>query len=186
VTVVGAVLAAGASTRLGHRKQLILVDGEPLVRRTARIARASRCSEIAVVLGAFADEIAPALDGLDVALLDNPRWPEGMGSSVRVASAWALERCADLLLMVCDQPRLTTAHLDALIAIGGLVGSAYADTIGVPALFPVSNLAALAMVRGDRGAHALLANARSIAWPGGAIDLDLVSDLVQESDDGDR
>ena len=176
--IFAAVLAAGASVRLGRPKQLVAIDGEPLVRRAARLALASRCTEVAVVLGAHAEEIAPALDGLGVNVLDNPLWPEGMGSSVRAAVDWALGECAQaLLLVVCDHPRLTTAHLDALIAHGGRVGSLYGGVVGVPALFPQVDFAALTMLRGDRGARTLLGDARSIAWPDGVFDIDTEADL---------
>ncbi len=181
--IVAAVLAAGASMRLGRPKQLIALDGEPLVRRAARLARASSCTEVAVVLGAHADAIAPTLDGLGVEVLENPLWPEGMGSSVRAAVGWALAECAQaLLLVVCDQPRLTTAHLDALIAHRGRVGSSYLGVVGVPALFPAVDFPALAMVRGDRGARTLLAGAASIDWPDGAIDVDTDDDLAKLTD----
>ena len=45
------VLAAGASTRLGRAKQLVEIDGEPLLRRVARFALATRPRDCVVVLG---------------------------------------------------------------------------------------------------------------------------------------
>ena len=59
---VGAViLAAGPSTRLGYSKQLIIHEGEPLVRRAAIAAVEAGASPVVVVLGADAEEIMPAL-----------------------------------------------------------------------------------------------------------------------------
>jgi len=170
-----AILAAGASTRLGRRKQLVELDGEPLVRRAARLACASSCARVAVVLGAFIDDIRPALDGLPVDILGNADWREGMASSIRVAVRWATG-ASGLVLALCDQPALTTAHLDALIAAGGLVGSAYASTVGVPAHFPADTFAQLALLTGDRGARDLLATARSIPFPDGDRDVDTEAD----------
>jgi CTP:molybdopterin cytidylyltransferase MocA len=174
VTVDGVILAAGASTRLGQPKQLLLLDGEPMLRVIAREALASRCERVAVVLGAHADEIRGALAGLSVEILDNPGWAEGMSSSVRVGVAW----CAAprLLLMVGDQPRLTRAHLDALIAVEGTVGSAYGGTVGVPAIFDRAMFPALAALRGDQGARRLLAGAASVAWADGELDIDTITD----------
>ncbi len=182
MTVVGAILAAGSSSRLGRPKQLVPVAGEPLLRRTARLALASPCSAIAAIVGAHAAEVRRALAELPVTILDNPAWPEGVASSIRAAAAWAEAQDADaLLLMVCDQPRLTTEHLAALLAEqvrgGTIVGSGYSGTVGVPAVFPRSTFAALAALHGDRGARALLGDAASIAWDDGAIDVDAEADV---------
>ena len=173
-----AILAAGASTRMAPRKkQLVELDGEPLVRRAARLALASRASSVAVVLGAFADEIAPALAGLPVTRLDNADWAEGMASSVRAAATWAATTAASaLLLCVCDQPAVTTAHLDALIAAHAAdpartIGSAYAGAVGVPAIIPRARWPELLALRGDRGARALLGE-HVLPLAGGEHDVD--------------
>ena len=178
MTVAIAILAAGASTRMAPRKkQLLELEGEPLVRRAARIALASRASRVAVVLGAYADDIAPALAGLALTRLDNAAWAEGMAGSVRTAATWAATTDATaLLLCVCDQPAVTTAHLDALIAAhtaapARTIGSAYAGTIGVPALIPRSRWPELLALRGDRGARALLGD-DALPLAGGERDVD--------------
>lgn len=183
MSVAGVILAAGASVRLGRSKQLVLVDGEPLLRRTARLACATTCARIAVVVGARADELLPTLGGLDVDVVVNHAWAEGMAASVRAGVAWAEARAATgLLLLVCDQPRLTGAHLGALLAAhareGGSVGSAYAGAIGVPAVIDRTAFGALAELRGDRGARGVLAGGRAIPWEDGAIDVDRADDLA--------
>ena len=139
LTIGCAILAAGAARRFGEPKQLAVVSGKPLVRRVAAAACRSACARVAVVSGAH--DLTRALGGLPVERLDNRRWASGMASSIHVAVGWA-ETCAldALLIAVADQPRLDVAHLDRLIAasIGGrvLAASAYADVLGVPALFP--------------------------------------------------
>ena len=176
MTIVAAILAAGSSSRLGRPKQLEPIDGELLLRRTARIALAARVARVAVVLGAHRELVAPALAGLDVDILDNPGWAEGMASSVRAAVAWANTPQVDaLVLLVCDQPELTTAQLDALIARAGTraVASGYAGTAGVPAVFPSAMFPGLAALTGDRGARALLDDAIVVPWEAGARDLDV-------------
>lgn len=173
VKIAAAILAAGESKRLGRPKQLELVDGEALLRRTARIALAARVARVAVVLGAYRDRVEPALAGLDVEVLDNAGWSEGMASSLRVAAAWASPYDA-LLVCVCDQPDLTTDHLDALVARAGerAVASGYAGTVGVPAIFPRAMFPALAALTGDRGARGLLGDALVVPWEAGARDVD--------------
>src|ERR1035438_3469407 len=106
------LLAAGSSSRLGKPKQLLHFDGETLLRRTARLAIEADCSPNIVVLGAFADELKPQLDGLDTKILVNENWAEGMGSSMALAVNWLLQQPtapAAILILVCDQPNLPSA-----------------------------------------------------------------------------
>lgn len=182
--IAAAVLAAGASRRLGQRKQLLPTAEGPLLRAmTARVCAARGVDSVAVVLGAYQDVIAPALDGLAVTVLANEAWSEGMGSSVRVAARWATGSGADaLLLVVCDQVELPTSHLEALVAAasdGRTAGSAYAGTVGVPAIFPATSFPRLARLAGDQGARVLLREHGVVAvpWAGGEHDVDEPADL---------
>ena len=86
-------------------------------------------------------------------------------------------------LIVCDQPALTSCHLDRLVqahrAGATIVGSEYSGTVGVPALFHRTTYPALLALRGDEGARRLLrAHApATVAWPEGAIDVDTPEDV---------
>lgn len=184
--IVCAVLAAGGSTRLGTPKQLLEVDGVPLVRRAVDAVSAIGCSAVSVVLGAAADLVAAALDGLSVTRLANPDWTRGLSSSLRVAVDWADATGADaLLISVCDQPYLHAAHLarlcDAYRSTHGKVASGYASVRGVPAVFDRRDYAALRALRGDRGAGCLLSadDVTVIGWPEGQVDLDTCEDVVR-------
>jgi molybdenum cofactor cytidylyltransferase len=188
VTVVAAILAAGASRRLGRSKQLALFDGEPLVRRTTLCILASSCARVAVVVGAEAAEIRAAESGLDVTILENEAWSEGMASSIRVATAWASASepaASGLLVAVVDQPLLDTAHVNALLAAfagGGVVASAYEGVVGVPAIFSASMFTSLAALRGDQGARQLLRDREDVVavpWPDGGVDIDTAIDLAK-------
>jgi len=177
-----AVLAAGASRRLGHPKQLTMHRGEPLVRLAAQCACDSRAAHAAVVVGAHAGSVRAALGTLPIAVAANPDWGQGMGSSIRVAASWAEQHGSDaLLLVLCDQPRLSAGHLDRLIAefeCSGLpVASHYAHKSAVPALFPRWLFGALETLVGDRGASRLLNDGRPVrrvSWADGEFDVDTV------------
>ncbi len=182
--VAGVILAAGGSSRLGAPKQLVQIDGSSLLARAARALTGSQCTDRAVVLGAHRAALSAEIAGTGLDVIANDDWSSGMASSVRAAVRWASALpCNGLLLMVCDQPHLTAAHLDALIARFNTerrtIGSAYAGTIGVPAIFERARFPELAALEGDRGARALLRDAASIDWPDGAIDVDTAADLAR-------
>lgn len=88
--VAGLLLAAGGGRRLGGRvKALLSSGGRTLVERGAGELRAAGCAPVYVVLGAEAAEVrARAGAGLaGCAVVENPDWPAGMGSSLRAGLA---------------------------------------------------------------------------------------------------
>ncbi len=188
---VGAVvLAAGASTRLGRPKQLVLHDGEPLVRRAAQLAHEAGASPVVVVLGARAPEVRAALDGLpDLIVVDHEAWAEGMASSL-AAGVRALAARDDVdgaLLAPCDQPRVGAAELAALLARfaagASLVAAEYAGTVGAPAVVARAHFGALLALRGDRGAggwlRALGDAVARVPLPAAAFDVDTAEDVAR-------
>ncbi|HTY57638.1 MAG TPA: nucleotidyltransferase family protein [Bacteroidota bacterium] len=186
MNVAAVLLAAGASTRLGSPKQLVHTHGESLLRRTARRLSASHASEVCVVLGYNAAGMEGQLAGLPLRVTINPLWREGIGSSIRHGIASLAPGTDGALIVVCDQPRISTEHLDALIdafahAPDRPVASGYGGSAGVPALFPRSLFPELLLLHGDRGAKSvLLAHAGALTtlpWPDGAFDVDAEPDL---------
>jgi CTP:molybdopterin cytidylyltransferase MocA len=155
------LLAAGASRRLGRAKQLLEVDGEPLVRRAARCGLATEPLHMVVVLGAAAGAVRAALSGLRFDAFVCDRWEEGMGRSLAAGLGALDTRCAGALVVLCDQVALTPGHLVALRdawrrSPSGAAASGYGGVAGVPALLPREWFDSLAKEPGDRGARALL------------------------------
>ncbi|MGB8260526.1 MAG: nucleotidyltransferase family protein [Terracidiphilus sp.] len=189
--VAAVVLAAGGSRRLGQPKQLLLLDGETLLGRTLRLVRGAGAGPVVVVLGAYAEEIRAAVPLEGFVAIENAAWEQGMAGSMRAGLA-AVERAAPeaagVLLVACDQPRLTAAHLRALReafaaqAGAAIVASGYAGVAGVPALFPRAVFPRLLALEGDRGARALLAAPPcplvTIPFDGGEMDIDTPTDLA--------
>ena len=175
----GIVLAAGASTRLGALKQLVHLGGETLLDRTVRIAWEAGCSPVVVVLGANAAAILAGCFLGDATVIVNADWTEGMSASIACGIA-AVEGEADgAILMACDQPAVTAAHLRALQGTGETTASAYAGRRGIPAFFPAAIFADLLELHGDAGARQLLHTAHAIDLPHGEIDVDTEESLAQ-------
>jgi molybdenum cofactor cytidylyltransferase len=186
VNVTAVILAAGGSSRLGRPKQLVQFQGRSLLRRAAETACASRATEVLAVLGHDAPGMLGDLDGLRVRVLENPLWRDGIGSSIRHAIASISPVSEGALVMLCDQPRLTVGHLDALIDAfrrtpDRPVASAYGGSSGVPALFPRALFGELLLLKGDRGAkRVLLAHEEELVtlpWPDGTLDVDTAPDV---------
>ena len=174
------ILAAGASSRLGQPKQLLRLHHETLLDRTLRLTREAGCTPI-LILGAHADLIRSTCDLSTTSTLLNPDWPEGMASSIRHGLAAIPPDASELLILACDQPSVTSAHLRALIeatqSSHAPTASSYASRRGVPACFPRSSFSALAALTGDTGARTLLAHASTLPLPHGELDIDTPADL---------
>lgn len=180
------LLAAGASSRLGRPKQLLEIEGEPLLRRVARALLASEPLELVVVLGHDATRIGAVLDGLPLRCVIAADHAEGMAAALRAGIAALDPRCTGALVALTDQPALEASHLLALRdawrnAPQRAVASRYVGLAGVPALLPRAWFAELLALHGDTGARALL-RARSgevtlLDAPALALDIDLPQQL---------
>ncbi|AMK79235.1 MULTISPECIES: nucleotidyltransferase family protein [Methylomonas] len=159
--VYAVILAAGASSRMGSPKQLLIWQDRPLLTHALANAQAVLAERIVVVLGANAEAIKTAIDLNDVSVALNPDWAYGMAGSIRAGIEALPATAGAVLLMLCDQPLINAAHLQNLVqawqhAPERIVVSQYAESFGVPAVFPAAFFAQLAGLTGDRGAKPLL------------------------------
>jgi CTP:molybdopterin cytidylyltransferase MocA len=153
------VLAAGGSTRFGTPKQLLLYDGQPLIKRAAMAARDAGAEEVVVVLGADAAAIGPSVAGLaHTRTIINDRWSSGLATSIAagVNALFENDQYDAVLLTLVDQPLVDGKALATLVNAFGnetrIVASAYSRTIGVPALFGAEYVGDLLRLSGDEGA----------------------------------
>jgi molybdenum cofactor cytidylyltransferase len=186
--VAAVLVAAGGSRRFGTPKQLHRIGGRTLVRRSAEMAWAAGFRPLVVVLGAFADEIAPELENVECSVVVNAGWEEGMGSSIREGIARVREiapACAAALILLADQPAVSEPLLRRLVDRLRLgpepaVACRYGGILGPPAIFSASLFGALEALSGDEGARSLLRSglvpAAEIDFPAGALDIDTPED----------
>ncbi|MEZ5427150.1 MAG: nucleotidyltransferase family protein [Pyrinomonadaceae bacterium] len=188
------LLAAGESRRMGSPKQILRFEGETLLRRAARAAVESDCRPVIVVLGAGAEILRNELERLPVEIAVNRDWPDGMGGSIRAGLERLLEIDVEVeaaIITVCDQPAVSAGVIGRLIEkylkTGALiVASAYARTLGVPALFDRRIFSELKELPPGSGAKMLIerysAEVVSVPFPEGAIDIDTPEDYRRMRD----
>jgi molybdenum cofactor cytidylyltransferase len=189
---VGAVvLAAGASSRLGRAKQLVVHEGHTLLERTIVAAVAAAADPVVVVLGAAANEIRRALPPLEerVRFVVNDQWPDGMGTSIARGVAALREFGSETeaaLILVCDQPALDAGVLRRFVELacakpGMILLADYGTGRGPPVTFPREFFDELVALRGEAGArevHRRHADSIiTVPFPGGAVDIDAPDDL---------
>ncbi len=183
------LLAAGSSSRMGQSKQLLEIKGEQLLWKSTQTALQSEAEKIIVVLGANEQEHRKIIQSLSVDIVVNPDWKDGMGSSLKKGLHQLLQTKPTLdavIIMVCDQPLLTTGHLNKLIQIfrqtkSPIVASYYSNTAGVPALFEKSVFEKLLNVENESGARKIIQQnkdlVQTVDFPEGAVDVDTPDDF---------
>jgi molybdenum cofactor cytidylyltransferase len=156
----------------GTNKLLERIDGVPVVGHVVRAVCEGGAGPVVVVTGHQAERVEAALTGEPIEVARNPRWSEGMSSSIACGVA-ALEGRADgALICLGDMPRVTAADVHALIAAfrdepapASVVPAAYVPVHrgrwGNPLLWNARWFRALRQLSGDRGAKALLKEIQS-------------------------
>ncbi len=158
------ILAAGRSTRMGGPNKLLArFEDAPLVRRVAERALASKADPVIVVTGHRAGDIANALAGLDVRIVHNADFADGLATSLKAGLAAVPEEASGALMLLADMPGITAAIMDRLI---GAFEARPAPTIvlptvdgkrGNPVLWSRDFFPELMAVSGDTGARHIIA-----------------------------
>ena len=153
----GLVLAAGGSSRLGQPKQLLPYKGATLLDAVLDTARACPFDQILVTLGGAAQEIRENVDltGVEPVLVES----FGTGCSSSIAAALPHVRSEVMVLLLGDQPGVTTDAVRALLAgrrTAPLAACRYEDGRGHPLAFGSEVFGELAQLHGDKGVWKLL------------------------------
>ena len=182
------VLAAGSSSRMGRPKQLLPYNGKSLLEHTVDTANDTDASPVIVVLGANAALLEKEINEKKVHITENSEWSEGMASSVRcgIKTLVQIAPYSDAaIIMVCDQPFVSPALLNDLVAAQkntgkDIVTSHYENAIGPPALFHKTVFPELLDLKGDAGARKIIeqrgTDIATVSFVKGEIDIDTESD----------
>ena len=163
--VAAIVLAAGRSTRMGAVNKLIAqIGGKPLVRIAAEQALASAAGPVIVVTGHQRDKVEAALSGLNVHLVHNPDYAEGLGTSLRAGIAAVPNEVDGAIVCLGDMPQVDAGLIDmlldafdpesgALIVVPTIAGRRGNPVVWARRFFPD-----LMSIGGDFGARYLIGN----------------------------
>lgn len=172
--VAGVVLAGGGSSRMGQVKQLLDWQGKPFVRAVAETALAAGLSPVIVVTGADGERVGAACAGLEVRLVENPRWAEGQSTSVRAGVA-ALpidppDEVGAAVFLLADQPQVPVTLVEGLAleyarTLAPIVATLVEDRRANPVLFDRTVFPDLAQVSGDAGGRQVFSRHKVAYFP---------------------
>jgi molybdenum cofactor cytidylyltransferase len=139
--VAAVILAAGASRRMGRTKQLLPVEGEPMVRRAVRRALAAGLSPVIVVLGHDADRVRKALAGLAITFVTSPDATGPTSGSLHAGLRALGTEVPAAVIGLADMVRVTETMLRSLVERSHSRGAAlevsrYGEVLAPPLLFP--------------------------------------------------
>jgi molybdenum cofactor cytidylyltransferase len=161
------LLAAGRGTRMsmgiGPKLLLPMGDGLPIVRHAAEGALELGPEELIVVVRPDLPAIEVALSGLAARCVANPRFMEGMGTSLAVGARSVGERTEAILVMLGDEPvvvpDIVRALVDAYLRESKPITTPmYGRQPGPPTLFSRDLFAELSNLKGDTGGRQIIAS----------------------------
>jgi CTP:molybdopterin cytidylyltransferase MocA len=160
--VLGVVLAAGGSTRMGRPKQLADLGGRPLLAHALAAMEDAPVDRVVVALGANAERVLDrvALGRAEPLVVEG--WAAGMGHVLAGTLAGAGGDWGAVVVVLGDQPLVSGAAVARVVAAwragaGPVVSAAYDGRPGHPKLFDRRLLPRLLALTGDAGARELVA-----------------------------
>lgn len=117
IKISAVLLAAGFSRRMGALNKLELtVHGKPMIRHSVMTLLASDVCDLSVVVGHQSRAIRGLLRGLDINIVYNPDFAAGQMTSAHTGLLALTRPVAGVMLCLSDQPLLTAADINFLIA----------------------------------------------------------------------
>ena len=160
--IAAVVLAAGKSSRMGSNKLLADLNGKPLIRHSVEALKASSINAIIVVTGNEPEPVRIALSELDVTLVHNPKFAEGLSTSLKCGLAALPAEMDAALVCLGDMPLVDAQTIDRLVAAFNVAEHrticvpTFEGKRGNPVLWGRQHFVALEDIEGDQGGRLLL------------------------------
>lgn len=188
--VAGILLAAGSSSRFGGFKLMHAIDGVPLVLKSAMAMRAALGAILVAVRPG--SPCVPTLLEQGFAVIECPRAPEGMGSTLADALRQVPQDARGYVIALADMPFIAPESIRAvaraLQSSALLVAPAYRGERGHPVGLAASYRDELLALQGDAGARAIIKRDAALMTlvdvddAGVLRDIDTPADLTPSSD----
>ncbi|MCX8062295.1 MAG: nucleotidyltransferase family protein, partial [Anaerolineales bacterium] len=158
--IAGVILAAGASSRFGQPKPLLVWRGETLVHRAARLALEAELRPVLVVCGAEGERVAAAVADLPVHVVQNEDWQSGQSTSVKAAIQALDDTSGGAIFILVDQPFISIPLLQSLVehhaqSLTPVIAPLVGDKRTNPVLFDRTTFNDLLRLEGDVGGRAI-------------------------------
>jgi molybdenum cofactor cytidylyltransferase len=180
------ILAAGSSSRMGELKQLMIYKDKTLLQHIVTEAKNAHLEPIICVTGCQSELIKKNISGLNVSIVYNANWPEGMGSGIFTGINQLLFWDVDsVILAVSDQPYVSSDLFKTMLKLKdqsgkGIVACSYAGTLGTPVLFSKAYFSRLQLLNRNQGAknvvNSNLPDVCSVRFEKGSVDIDTKED----------
>jgi molybdenum cofactor cytidylyltransferase len=166
--VVGILLAAGGSSRMGTAKQLLPWKDSSLIKHIVSKIVDSGLDRTFVVIGAYEDLIRDEIASLPVEIVFNPDWESGQSSSVKAGLSAIPENTGAVIFFLADQPNISQLLIRSLIekhsaGLNSIIAPIIAGQRGNPVLFDRSTFGDFWMLEGDAGGRQLFSKFK-VAW----------------------
>jgi len=181
------ILAAGTGSRFGGPKQLANYKNKTFIQNVIERAIAAPFSEVAVILGAFVDQILPLISGYKIKILHNDNWQVGQSTSVKLGvEHFSKLNSEAIVFLLVDQPQINSDLITNLLnsyaySKSDIIVHDFNDQTRHPILFSKNTFEKLLQIKGEKGGRQIFdqfrVNRIKLTDPIMAIDIDTLDDL---------
>ena len=159
--IIGIILAAGESSRMGSPKALLQIKGKTFLQHLIDAIRRAGLENISVVLGHDAENIRSKFPGLAVQFITNKNYQMGQLSSIQTAIKNISEEVDAILVCPIDRPMVSSGLIQKLTSEfiktkSPIVIPVYDAKRGHPIIFSSSLFPELMRAPIDVGARAVV------------------------------
>lgn len=174
--IAGLILAAGESSRMGHKNKLMMrFLVKPMLIHVVDTAQSSNLSHVGVVVGQQSENIKKLISNQDVQYIENEQWKTGIASSI-VAGVGQMHQVDGYLILLGDMPLITAELINLIIDHGSsenIVIPEKKGRQGNPVFFGSKFLDELMVLSGDFGAKKVIHEN-----PSSVVKIEIESDAI--------
>lgn len=155
------ILAAGLSSRMGHYKPLLCVDGISMIRHVYNSMRQTGADPIVIVTGYRREDIERHLAGLDITFVHNPDYAHTQQlDSLRLGLRALTGKCRRVLICPADVPLVAPETVAKLLKQeGAFIRPSYHGEKGHPVIMDAGLIGQVEAFRGEGGLRGAIESA---------------------------